>query len=588
MSDGDLDGSSDGDSDDEFPWYEELDGLAAFEPSTDVSTIARRTERGIGSCNAKLVRRGMIRESFWLEMESPTQDTHDLASELFDRYGRLNPEFYDHDVNKGSGVWGKELDHGDLLLFDQVKVGTAYRRQGIGTKLVTAILDKTRKKVSERVGFFALARPEFLWSEIPRDNSAAMREAQEDALKAALGFWHAMGFRRVGASPWLAWTASPGHPSRQLRIDQDWIDPDDQIADASISGDVEKIFQKLTDPAVQAADCIDELTKAFAEDLEDGQWQTTDQDGNTLLHVSAVSSKLELVRFILSRVPNLMVVRNKRGHTASEALQNQLERQRNWRSVGLMSLVMSDDFIGFSASSIACLAVLKNTDVFDLSGLSPGDIEFVWSATDEQIRRVPQLDIAGIRKMLRYKYGCTCGQCIGGFLSPRMKLALLCVAEVEHDNMYTFMDDTGPDWVTFNYDNLEHLPESVRENLNTNKSMRQGFSNMFSHFAKCLEQGRMPTEGEVLDFYQTHVSEWPPVTRNYLQRGGSVAAVANTIFEKAMERDEWAGDGYHREVFSEQIDELVACRNDHEFGFVAGMCGYKRVRPASSCFVDIF
>lgn len=556
--------------------------------STDVSTISRRAERGIGSCEAKLIRRSMMRESFWLEMEEPTQETHDLAFDLFDRYGRLNPGFHNHVVNKGSGVWGNELDHGDLLLFEELKVGTAYRRRGIGTKLVTAILEKTRKKVSEQEGFFALARPGALSSEMPRDNAAAEREAGQDAMKAALGFWHAMGFRRVGTSPWLAWTDSPGHPSRQLEIAQDCTGPDDRAADVFYSGEMEKTFQNLSDPAVEAAECINKLTEAFPEDFEDGQWQTNDQDGNTLLHIASMSFKPELVSFLLSRVPNLTSVRNKQGFTPLEALQNQLERLRTRRSNGHSSWVTSDEFNGFSATSIACLAALENTVASDLSSLSPRSIECVWAATDEQIRRAPQFDIAGIRKTMRYKYGCTCGQCIGGFLSPRMKFALLCVSDIEQDFMHASMDDTGPHWVDWHWDLLTHLPESVRENLKTNKSMRQGFTSMISHFAECLRQGRMPTEGEVLDFYRLRVSEWPPVTRNYLQRGGSVAAVANMIFEKAMLGDEWAGDGELREGLEEDIDELVVCRNDHEFGFVAGMCGYKRVRPASSCFVDMF
>jgi GNAT superfamily N-acetyltransferase len=532
----------------------------------------------------------MMRESFWLEMEAPTQETHDLAFDLFDRYGRLNAGFYDHDVNKGTGVWGNELDRGDLLLFEELKVDTAYRRQGIGTKLVNAILEKTKKKVSEHVGFFALARPGFLSSEVPVswNNPAATREARRDAIKTALGFWHALGFRRVGTSLWLAWTDSTGHPSRQLPIAQDWTCPDDLITDVSLSGEMEKTFQKLADPAVKAAECIEELTKVFPEDFEDGQWKATDQDGNTLLHIASVSSKPELVSFLLSRVPYLTAARNKEGYTALEALRDHLERQRTRQSDGHRSCVISDEFKGFSASSITCLALLENTAVFDLSSLSPRDIEAVSSATDEQIRRAPQVDVASIRKTLRYKYSCTCGQCIGGFLSPRMKLVLVAVSEMESDTMDLFIDETGPGWVDFHEDCLTHLPESVRDNLKTNRSMRRGFVNMLSHFAKCLQQGRMPTEGEVLDYYRSHESEWPPVTRNYLQRGGSVAAVANMIFEKAMERDEWAGDGHHRELFGEEIDELVVCRNDHEFGFVAGMCGYKRVRPVSSRFVDVF
>lgn len=586
----DLDGFSDYDSDDEFPWYEELAGLAKLKPSTDSPTISRRAEKHIGGCNAKLIRRGKMRESFWFEMEQPTQETCDLAFDLFDRYGRLNPEFYEHDINKGTGVWGNELDRGDLLFFEELTVDAAHRRRGIGTKLVNAILEKTRKKVSERVGFFALARPGFLWREVSHleDDPAAMGEAQEDAEKGGLAFWHAMGFRRVGTSSWLAWTDSPGHPSRQLGIAQDWICPDDLTADVSLYGKMEQVFQKLADPAVEAAKCIEELTKALPEDFEDGQWQIIDREGDTLLHIASKLSKPELVSFLLSRVPRLTAVRNKKGHTALEALQNYLERWRTRRSVGFATLVTPDEFKGFDASDIECLAALEHTAAFDLSSLSPRDIEAASSATDEHIRRAPpQFDIVGIQKTLRYKYGCTCGQCIGGFLSPRMKLALLCVAEVEHDNLDTFMDDTGPDWVDFNEYLLTHLPGFVRQNFKTNKSMRQGFANMFSHFAKCLEKGRVPSEGEVLDFYQSDVSEWPPVTRNYLQRGGSVAAVANTIFERAMEQDDWAGDGSHRDIFGEDIDKLVACRNDHEFGFVAGTCGYKRVKPASSRLVGL-
>lgn len=138
----------------------------------------------------------MMRESFWLEMEEPTQETNDLAVDLFDRYGRLNTQFYDHEVKKGSGVWGSELDHGDLLLFQELIVDETYRRRSIGTELVMAILEKTRKKV---VGdFFARARPGALWSQIPIDNPVVEREAQQEAMESALGFWHAMEFRRVG------------------------------------------------------------------------------------------------------------------------------------------------------------------------------------------------------------------------------------------------------------------------------------------------------------------------------------------------------------------------------------------------------
>lgn len=577
--DGDDD-SKDCDLYDEFPWYEELDGRATLKPSTDTPTASRRKARQIGSCTAQLIRRETIRAAFWTEMDQPTQETQNLAFDLFDRYGRLNPELYEHDVNKGTGVWGKELDHGDILLIDILQVDAAHRRCGIGRKLVSAILEKARKKVSDEVGFFAIARPGFLWSELKllRGNPEELNEAQDAAEKRALALFRSMGFRRIGTSSWLAWTDSPDHPSRQLAISEDWNYPDDRTDNAPLSDELLQTFQRLFDAEVEAAECIEELTRTFPEDFEDERWQITDQTGNTLLHIASVSWKPEVVSFLVSKVPRLTALRNRPGHTPLETLQDQLERVRTRRCLGDLCYVTSDKFQGFNAPSIACLAALEHTRPFDLSSLSQRQIEVIAAATDEEISGLRgELEVAGIRKTLRYKYGCTCGQCIGGFLSPRMRFALLCVAETQHYELNLFMDDdSGPTWVAWNGYSLLHLPERVRENMKTNKSMRRGFTNMFDHFAGCLRKGIWPTKAAVLRLYRDDASEWPPVTRSYLERGGTVAAVANAIFEQAMGQDEWAGDGNHRECSAEDIDALVACRNDHEFGFVAGMCGYKR------------
>jgi hypothetical protein len=43
------------------------------------------------------------------------------------------------------------------------------------------------------------------------------------------------------------------------------------------------------------------------------------------------------------------------------------------------------------------------------------------------------------------------------------------------------------------------------------------------------------------------------------------------LFEKAME------DPLHMETFEDEIQQLPECRNDHEIGFVSGMCGYESV-----------
>lgn len=49
------------------------------------------------------------------------------------------------------------------------------------------------------------------------------------------------------------------------------------------------------------------------------------------------------------------------------------------------------------------------------------------------------------------------------------------------------------------------------------------------------------------------------------------------LSQRAMESDELAGDPLHAEICAREIQQLPQCRNDYEFGFVSGMCGYERV-----------
>lgn len=106
--------------------------------------------------------------------------------------------------------------------------------------------------------------------------------------------------------------------------------------------------------------------------------------------------------------------------------------------------------------------------------------------------------------------------------------------------------------------------------------MRQGFVNLWLHVATCLENERVPTAPNVLEVV-SDAGEWPPATRNFLQRGGTVESVFLAICRNTMQQDKWAGDGEYQEMVSEEIANLLECRNDHEFGYVSGMCGYRRI-----------
>ncbi|KAI1171944.1 hypothetical protein F4777DRAFT_590874 [Nemania sp. FL0916] len=511
-------------------------------------------------------------------MEELSNESSLLAFELFDRYGRLNREYSEHEIRKGSGVWGKELDHGDLLMFDNIHViEPPWRRKGLGAKLVSAVLDKTRH---ESKAFFAIANPLHLAQERVLRNE---EEYEEDNIrKQSDNFEHflrSLGFRRVGISDWLAFTDDDSHPSRHLDKAQDWDAPAQLKGEQIIPGPIRTILDSLADLSISGAECAAKIEEVLVAEENAPLQVWTDENDNTILHIASIGMRAEPISYIMSKVPQLAEKRNSDGYTPLEVLQSSLDYQRTRQlgGFGRRVIVMSDRFAGFCQADVECLAALTGTEIYDLAELSDRDIWIVSSATDEMASRVPVAN--PIRNTLRLKYGCTCGQCVGGFLSPRMQFALAAQAEYQHDilNDYPGSDCSGADWVEGNDDVLGHLPMAVQQNLVTNKSMREGFINMCQHVARCLRKKRLPNTATVLDYIRDEAREWPPVTKSFLQRGGTVAAVANMLFDKVIAGDEWAGDQTLIEESGDDFNQLPVCRNDHEFNFVRAMCGYVEI-----------
>lgn len=169
-------------------------------------------------------------------------------------------------------------------------------------------------------------------------------------------------------------------------------------------------------------------------------------------------------------------------------------------------------------------------------------------------------------ELTRLCFGCTCGLCLGGFLSPRVAYALECQGGWCHDMLSGNLYLNPTIWCDQWDEMLDHLAPRVKVNLRTNKSMRQGFTNLFSFIAPTLQAKRLPTSENILHL-QAACNEWPPVTRNYLQRGGTVYAVVQACFDRAIDQDQYLGDGRHEETFQSDIDALPTCRNDREFVF---------------------
>ena len=198
-------------------------------------------------------------------------------------------------------------------------------------------------------------------------------------------------------------------------------------------------------------------------------WHSHDRHGNTITHVVAHDGKAESLAWVLSMpfAAEAKASRNLEGETPLECLEAGLESGRLKRQAGFMTVLVSDCFSGFAANDVECLRLLKGIE-------SPSPH---WLA--------------------QLTYGCTCGQCLEGFMSPRVAFALLCQGELLQDMLDGVLADGSMRMSTFEwfeyFDHiLEHLTPGVREIMQTNKSICQGFTNILGYVAETLRTKKNP------------------------------------------------------------------------------------------------
>jgi ribosomal protein S18 acetylase RimI-like enzyme len=158
----------------------------------------------IGHITAKLINRNRLRENWtcWLNFLGP--DASLMARELFDRYGCIKDEFLTHTCRKGSGVFGEELNDGNFLFIETIRVEPEWRQHRVANHMVLAAQCIAAKRMK---GFaFTIVKPgELLGFPESSDHRQTFDrkkvldvERKNEAL--AVKFWRGAGFRRVGCS----------------------------------------------------------------------------------------------------------------------------------------------------------------------------------------------------------------------------------------------------------------------------------------------------------------------------------------------------------------------------------------------------
>ncbi|KAI1773790.1 hypothetical protein F4818DRAFT_101752 [Hypoxylon cercidicola] len=543
-----------------------------------IHTDIPRAPEKVGEAFGFAIKRSAICETFHKSMEPPHEETRALAFTLFDRYGRLKREIREHIVRRGSGVWNKEMDDGEIVLVEDVRVEKQHRRQGIGKQLVLRLLQAAMSLRSNTRFAFAFE------GSYPDDQG----EGGDSMETGVVRFLRSLQFRRVGLTPCFALARDQSHPSHQLpsHEDPDPVEHDDTSSDSGSEDEMilcgpgftqtrieeSEFGAPVSQASARAIRHEDKLTwasilsrrhplhyaaKALADKdaLEfvqsstgDGSTQKLDLEatnghGDTILHVAAKASKPASVSWI-ARCPsdtNLSTMRNHDGYTPMEALQAQMEDSRvrerygsdRWRCV-------ADKFDGFGDDCVACL--------LSLSGLE--------TPTPDQREKA--------------KFGCSCGKCLGGFLSPRMMKNLQVTANLN----YGFLRSSRPgdqSWNSENEDMLVHLPEGLQLQFRRNESLQSAFIELVGAVTECLADNEIPRKANVTKRLRGS-RLWPQVENEYFSNGGTVAAVMDCIIDKAKDHDIEVGEPLSDEQLEDLYRGLDGCRNDLEFEFVRRHC----------------
>ena len=270
--------------------------------------------------------------------------------------------------------------------------------------------------------------------------------------------------------------------------------------------------------------------------VADPRWLSIDGHGNTILHIVSLTQKALTLTWLLQQsfANTLLTTQNLEGNTALEALQSVLENSRSKEQNFLLVVVKSDEFDGFTANVVKCLSLLSG-----IANPSPD-------------------------QMLRLKFGCTCGVCLAGFISPRLSHALECQANLARDMLNDHLINiSGSEWVSYWNHNLMHMASDVKRRLRTTKALRQAVVAIFGYVAECFRTKHVPITSHLQDLAE---SKKQPHVEKFLHCGGRVASAVLTCFERVLNEDVYLGNGERQEVF-EDIKALPTCRNDREFAF---------------------
>lgn len=531
-------------------WLSNLDSiLLSPESSTAVNHESRNLVAGGTSCEhteqlatvqAKLISRTTIRHFFVSYLSAGTDVMRRMARDLFDRHGVLQPELKNHEFRRGSGIWGDELSEGDILLIESLNVDMDMKYRDSGRAITSLLMAEARKR-SDHFVIVTCIDHTF-------DSTVTRTVAGDQRDKDMRTFVRTSGFRRIGNTPWFGFKNDIGqNPNKILQPGNDFDPPPNGFTISSL--ELNFCLGFLHDEN-QALDVMSQYWEHLP--LHIYPWLTVDDDRRTLMHLAAINTKPKVLSWLLTKVPDLVHMRDKSGHTPLEALRHSLEIKRtfypDYHNIW-SSAVQPDDFSGYNDGQVECLVALT-------------------MASGEKLDE-------GTTSIDRLRYGCTCGLCIDGYISPRMNVMIQYWAirrQWAVSKQAEAFDKNNPDESYYFNAALPTsvmanvLPDHVRQAFTMSVQVRRGFASLFGSLYITLRAGLAPTDEALLAVVESSGPD-AHITKQYLKAGGDFHSVRRLVLAAAMSSVDWTSMTV-RDSRELGLPDLPACRNDFEFTFV--------------------
>ncbi|KAF7289314.1 Ankyrin repeat family protein [Mycena indigotica] len=473
-----------------------------------ISVTARHSKHEtVASLVAWRLVRSRFGDGFLQMLDEDHEELHQFSTTLFDKYGRVQQHLIEPGYHSGSGCWGKELNVGNLFYIFSVSV-----------------------------------KEPFSWSRnrlVDPRQVPAFGQYPRTGHRNLLAVAHGITSVALDALFFFGYSSNNNHPSRRIPVEEDVPALDDNygaVPDPDRTRLEFPLHAAIHDKSSQVADTIQSYY-----DNDPSSVHASDANGFTPLHIAAGRANVVAVRKLLSwdMRADLVNVGNVNGVTPLELLKLTMRSDRDF------SETILDNWKGYSVDSLEAEFLLKQGMGLPVEGTLERHIE-------------------------KSRYGCTCGGCIGGWMSPRMRFQLMCQAgyakDVMPDQYRSFKRGQPADLDDCLLMYSEYIPRRFQSDFFL--SFYKGYCELFSIVYDLLESTPEILSAAAVGARFLFNSGF------YFQKGGRVEFVFDAITDAAYQQSA-LGDGEHENTFedNESWTGLPTCANDLEFRLVRSMLG---------------